>query len=105
EVVVRQWGGDARLTAALARRGVPVVQIEEAADFEVVRDNVRRVAAALDRRERGEALIRRMDARLDGARGAWAGRPALYLTAGGWTAGEGSLILAMLAAAGLVGLG
>lgn len=105
EVVVRQWGGDARLTAALVRRGVPVVQIEEAADFEVVRDNVRRVAAALDRRERGEALIRRMDARLDGARGAWAGRPALYLTAGGWTAGEGSLIHAMLAAAGLVGLG
>lgn len=105
EVVVRHWGGDARLTAALERRGVPVIQIDEAGDFEGVRANVRRVAAALGRPERGEALVRAMNSRLATSEDAWGGRSALYLTAGGWTAGPGSLVHAMLAAAGLRGLG
>lgn len=105
DLVVRHWGGDARLTAALERRGVAVVQIDEAEDFEGVRANVRRVADALDRPERGEALVRAMDARLGAAEGAWGGRSALYLTAGGWTAGPGSLVHAILAAAGLSGMG
>lgn len=105
QVVVRHWGGDARLTAALQRRGVAVVQVEEAADFDGVRANVRRVAAALDARPRGEALVRDMDARLARAEGAWGGQSALYLTAGGWTAGPGSLVEAILRAAGLRGQG
>ena len=101
EVVVRHWGGDARLAAALQRRGVRVVQIEEASGFDGVRGNVRRVADALEAGPRGEALVRRMDARLAGAAGAWRGRPALYLTASGWTAGPGSLVDAILRAAGM----
>jgi iron complex transport system substrate-binding protein len=43
-----------------------------------------------------------MDSRLARSRGAWGGARALYLTPGGFTAGTGTLIGAMLAGAGLV---
>lgn len=100
QVVVRYWGGDPRLMARLARQGVQVVQIEDAADFDGVRANVRRVAAALDRTAAGEALVADLDARLAAARQAPGRGPALYLTAGGFTAGAGTLIDAILNAAG-----
>ena len=101
QVVVRHWGGDARLVSALERRGVRTVRIDDAADFEAVRANVRRVAQALDRQAAGEAVIARMDGQLQAADGAWKGETALYLTPGGYTAGSGTLIDAMLKASGL----
>ena len=100
-VVVRHWGGDARLVSALERRGVRTVRIDDAADFEAVWANVRRVAEALDRKMTGEALIARMDSQLRAASGTWKGESALYLTPGGYTAGSGTLIDAMLKASGL----
>ncbi|MFZ5670483.1 MAG: ABC transporter substrate-binding protein [Pseudomonadota bacterium] len=104
DVVVRYWGGDARLEAALRRRGVRVARIEDAADFDGVRRNVRTVAAALGQETRGEALVADMDARLARAHGAWSGRPALYITPGGYTTGPGTLVDAVLRAAGLSNL-
>jgi iron complex transport system substrate-binding protein len=101
DVVVYWWLGDARLARALERHGVRVVRIDEAADFETIRANVRRVADALGRRPRGEALITHMDQQLRAAHGAWGGRRALYLTSGGFTAGPGTLIDAILRGAGL----
>jgi iron complex transport system substrate-binding protein len=104
DVVVRYWGGDARLSEALTRRGVAVVRIEDAQDFDQVRANVRAVAAALDQRAKGEALIADMDARLARSKGAWDGKPAMYLTPTGYSSGGGTLIDAMLRAAGLTNL-
>lgn len=100
-VVVRYWGGDARIDGALSRRGVTVVRIADASDFATVRGNVRAVAAALDRRAEGEALIADMDARLTRSAGAWGGRKALYFTPTGYSSGSGTLMDAMLRAAGL----
>ena len=101
QVVVRFGGGEPRLVAALQTRGVDVVTIEEAQDFDDVRANVRRVAARLGRREAGEALVARMDARLARAAGAWQGARALYLTPGGVTTGPGTLVDAILRGAGM----
>jgi iron complex transport system substrate-binding protein len=101
DVVVRYWGGDELMARRLQARGVRVVKIDDAADFEGVRGDVRRVAAALERAAAGEALIGRMDAELSAARGAWGGRRALYFTPGGFTAGPDTLVGAMMAAAGL----
>lgn len=101
QVVVRYWGGDERLAALLRRRGVAVIKLDEAAGFDGVRANIRKVAAALDEPARGEAMIARMDAELAAARGAWGGRSGLYMTPSGFTAGPGTLIHAVLAAAGL----
>jgi len=100
DVVVRQWGGDARLTAAIARRGVQTVSLGDATDFDGVRANVRQVAQVLNREAEGEALLARMDANLARAAGAGAGRSAFYLTPGGYTAGPNTMIDAMLRAAG-----
>jgi iron complex transport system substrate-binding protein len=101
EVVVRYWGGDDRLERALRARGVLVVTIGEAANFDDVRRNIRHVAAALGRAPEGEALIARMDARLARTAGAWKGARALYLTPSGVTAGRGTLVDAILQAAGM----
>lgn len=100
DVVVRLWGGDARLSKALEKKDIPTVALDDAADFDGVRANVRRVAAALGRGPDGEAIIARMNAQLARSAGAGKGRPALYLTPGGYTAGSGTLIDAMLKAAG-----
>ncbi len=104
DVVVRYWGGDARLPEALERRGVKVVRIEDATGFDDVRSNVRAVAAALDQTARGEALIADMDARLARSKGAWKGRPAMYLTPTGYSSGGDTLMDAMMRAAGLTNL-
>ena len=101
DLVVRYWGGDTRLQDALVRRGVRVVKIDDATDFDGVKANVRKVAAALDQPQAGEALVRRMDANIATAKGAWKGEPALYLTPSGYTAGSGTLVDAMLSAAGM----
>jgi iron complex transport system substrate-binding protein len=101
DVVVRYWGGEPRLVRALETRGVTVVTIGEASGFGEVRGNIRRVAAALRQPAAGEAVIARMDARLARAAGAWNGARALYLTPGGLTAGPGSLVDAILRAAGM----
>jgi iron complex transport system substrate-binding protein len=100
DLVVRQWGGDARLTAALDRRGVRTVNLGDATDFDGVRANVRQVAQALNRQSEGEALLARMDADLARATGAGRGRAAFYLTPGGYTAGPNTMVDAMLRAAG-----
>ena len=100
DVVIRQWGGDARLTATLDRRGVRTVSLGDATDFDGVRVNVRQVAQALNRQAEGEALLARMDADLARAAGAGKGRRAFYLTPGGYTAGPNTMIDAMLRGAG-----
>ena len=101
QVVVRYWGGEPRLVAALESRGVRVVTIGEAASFADVRANIRSVATSLDQRTAGESLIARMDARLARSAGAWRGASALYLTPGGVTAGPGTLVDAILTGAGM----
>ncbi len=103
DVVVRYWGGEPRLLARLEARGVQVLTISDAQDFNGVRANIRAVSQGLGVPGRGEVLAARMDATL---RRAAPGpdaphRTALYLTAGGFTAGKGTLMDAILAAAGL----
>lgn len=102
DVVVRYWGGDARLLARLEATGVRIVTIDDATDFNGIRVNIRAVAQGIEASEHGEALVARMDTRLRTAAPDPAApiRSALYLTAGGFTAGKGTLVDAILGAAG-----
>lgn len=102
DVVVRYWGGEPRLLARLEADGVRVLSIADATDFSGVRTQIRTVSKGLGAMARGEDLIARMDATLPAPleRGAKAKPRALYLTAGGFTAGKGTLIDAILSAAG-----
>jgi iron complex transport system substrate-binding protein len=105
DVVIRYWGGDARMLARLEASGARTVTVGEATDFEGVRANIRAVARELGAGPRGEALIDRMDGRLREAASATAKpRSALYLTAGGFTAGRGTLVDAVFRVAGLTNL-
>jgi len=101
QLVVRYWPQDERLARELRRRGVRIVTIEDANDFNAIRVDIRAVAAALGQAGRGEALIMGMDRELADARGAWDGTSALYLTSGGFTAGRDTLVGAMMTAAGM----
>ncbi|MDP3800901.1 MAG: ABC transporter substrate-binding protein [Brevundimonas sp.] len=102
DVVVRYWGGEPRLLARLEASGVRVVTIEDATDFDGVRADIRAVAEGLGVPGRGEALTARMNGTLRRAapRARAPERSALYLTAGGFTAGKGTLVDAILRAAG-----
>lgn len=99
DIVLRFWGGDA---ARLKKLGVNVVTLVYASDFDGVRRNIRKAAAALDRKERGEALIADMDARLASLQRRRGPHPkALYVTPGGVTAGRHTMVDAIMRAAGV----
>ena len=103
DVVVRYWGGEPRLLTALEQRGVKVITINDAVDLEGVRQNIRTAARDLGQVERGRRLEQRMDAKL--ARAAPVSQTtkapgAVYLTSGGFTSGPGTLMDAMMRAAG-----
>lgn len=101
QAVVRSWGGDPRLLTALEARGAMIIQIGDATSMAEVRQSTRGVAMALGRAEAGQRLVRQMDRNLAAAApGSAARASALYLTAGGFTAGSGTLIDAILRAAG-----
>jgi iron complex transport system substrate-binding protein len=101
DLVIRSYGGGPQAPGLLASARVPVVQLGFAQDMAGVRANIRAVAAALGDRARGELLIARMDATW-----AQAARPAgdiqaMYMTAGGATAGEGAFVADLMHHAGL----
>ena len=100
DVVVRYWGGEPRLLAALEKRGTRVLAINDATDMAGVRENLRAVSQGLGQESRGAALIAHMDRRLVQAAGGGRGREAVYVTPGGYTTGAGSLIDSILKAAG-----
>lgn len=103
DVVVRYWGGEPRLLARLEATGARVITISDAIEFRGIRENILTVSQGLGVPGRGEALAVRMDTTLQRAAPEpdTPKRPALYLTAGGFTAGKGTLMDAILAAAGL----
>lgn len=101
DLVVRSYGADQRALALFERAGIEVVQIGYASDFEAIERVIENVAAALGRDEAGRARIDRMRATLASIE-TGSDRPlALYITPGGATAGAGTLMDAVLDAAGL----
>jgi len=102
DVVLRFWGGDA---ARLKKLGFAVVTLTYADDFDGVKENIRAAADALGRKDRGEALIAEMEARLAALARRDGPHPrALYVTPGGVTAGRETMIDAILQAAGVANI-
>jgi iron complex transport system substrate-binding protein len=102
-VLAGPYGAQTTL-AAVARRGLRVERTGLPQDFAGIRAETRRIAAALGAPDRGEALLRAMDAELAGIPAHPPVR-ALYLEARGYAAGAGTLEAAVLAAAGFVNAG
>lgn len=98
DVVLRTWGGDPRLIDRLQAQGARVVTLSDARDFEGAEANLRLAGQVLGQDHRAARLAALMRGQLASApapRG-----PALYLTAGGFTAGPGTFVDAMLTRSG-----
>lgn len=91
--------------AFLKSKGIPVLELAIPSTFDEIRAQVRRVAEALGRTDRGEALLAGMDRTLADVRPPPGPRPlALAWQAGGFTAGAGTLTDAVFQAAGVENL-
>lgn len=102
DLVVRSHGGGVMAPGLYRRLGITLLQLGYPTTLTAVRDQVRRVADALGAAAAGAAEADRMQARL-----AALARPAsnpvavLYITAGGVTAGPGTLLDELIRQAGL----
>ncbi|OQW61418.1 MAG: hypothetical protein A4S17_09555 [Proteobacteria bacterium HN_bin10] len=100
DLVVRNWGGPWDAAEVYGRFGVPVLQVGDAPDFAAARADLIDAAAALGHAERGAALARDLDLRLARLSTQRGGAPVMYLSAGGAVAGGGTMMDAVIAAAG-----
>jgi len=101
DLVVRNWGGPWDAEQVYARFGVPVLQVGDAPNFDAARTDLIDAARTIGRPARGETLARDLDARLARLRTQHgAPRPVMYLSAGGAVAGRGTMMDAVIAAAG-----
>jgi iron complex transport system substrate-binding protein len=101
DLVVRNWGGPWDAQQVYARFSVPVLQVGDTPDFTSARADLIDAAQVLGHPERGEALARDLDVRL--ARLAVSGTarpPVVYLSAAGAIAGAGTMMDAVITAAG-----
>ena len=102
DLVVRNWGGPWDAEQVYARFGVPVLQVGDAPTFDAAREDLLDAASVTGQRERGAAIARDLDtrlARLQATRPVRE-RPVMYLSAGGAVAGSGTMMDAVIAAAG-----
>lgn len=102
DLVVRNWGGSWDAAAAYARFGVPVLQVGDAPNFAAARAQLLDAAEKIGHPERGAALARDLDLRLARLAASAPSRrdPVMYLSAGGAVAGSGTMMDAVIAAAG-----
>ncbi|MEM9407966.1 MAG: ABC transporter substrate-binding protein [Acidobacteriota bacterium] len=102
DLIVRSYGGGPNAAAFFQRAGLEVIQVPFSNDLGAVRESALFMARSLGVPERGEELVRDLDARLEEiAARARPSRSALYMTPSGATTGPGTLVHEMLVAAGL----
>lgn len=105
DLVVRSYGGGPQAKAFLERLGVPVLEVGFPRSVEDVKAVVLEMSQGLGVPERGRAVVQTMEARLAALAAAQPDvtqiREALYMTPSGVTSGPGSLVHAILEAAGL----
>jgi iron complex transport system substrate-binding protein len=102
DLVVRTWGGPYDAQTVYARFGIPVHQIGDATSFEAARAELVSAGAAFRHAERADALARDLDMRLEDLHRHFGDeRPAvMYISAAGAVAGSGTMMDAIIEAAG-----
>jgi iron complex transport system substrate-binding protein len=100
DLVVRNWGGPWDAEQVYARFGIPVLQVGDSPDFPTARADLLDAAAALGHPERGAAIADDLDARLARLATGRSEAPVMYLSGGGAVAGAGTMMDAVITAAG-----
>ena len=96
DLVINHWGADRRALAMYERFGIEVHQVGWGASLDAAREETLRAANALGQVFRGERLVQNMP-----EAAAKNGRAALYVTPGGLTSGDATLVGAVIRHAGL----
>jgi iron complex transport system substrate-binding protein len=100
DLVVRNWGGPRDAEQVYARFGVAVLQVGDTPDFPSARGDLLDAATAIGHPERGDAIVRDLDARLARLAAHRSDAPVMYLSGGGAVAGSGTMMDAVITAAG-----
>ena len=102
DLVVRNWGGPWDAEAVYARFGVPVLQVGDAPNFDIAREDLLDASRVIGNAERGVSLARDLDDRRARLRASAPSTlpPVLYLSAGGAVAGSGTMMQSVIEAAG-----
>jgi len=100
DLLVRNWGGPWDAAQVYGRFDVPVLQVGDTPDFASARADLINAARTLGHAERGEALARDLDLRLARLSAHRSNAPVMYLTGGGAVAGRGTMLDAIITAAG-----
>lgn len=96
DIVVRTWGGDARLMQMLEKHGVKVITVNDINNLDKAKDELLRVGHALDSDAVAAAEVTRFDAAMNDIRPIGIGRSVLYYTPSGFSAGPDTLVGDML---------
>lgn len=102
DLVIRNWGGPWDAEQVYARFDVPVLQVGDTPSFASARADLLDAAQTLGHPERAAAIARDLDLRLARLQATpRASRPAvMYLSGGGAVAGDGTMMDAVIRAAG-----
>lgn len=100
DLIVRNWGGPWDAEQVYARFNVPVLQVGDTPDFTLARADLLDAATTLGHPERGAAIARDLDARLARLAAHRSNAPVMYLSGGGAVAGSGTMMDAVINAAG-----
>lgn len=96
DIVVRTWGGDARLIRMLTQNGIRVVTVNDVKTFDQARIELHRVGDAMDADAEAQIEAERFQAALDDVRPIGLDRTVLYYVPGGYSAGPDTMIGEML---------
>lgn len=102
DLVVRNWGGPWDAETVYARFDVPVLQVGDAPDFNIAREDLLGAARVIAHPDRGQTLAHDLDLRLARLHAVAPRRPppVIYLSAGGAVAGSGTMMNSVIEAAG-----
>lgn len=108
DIVIRSWGG-AEILPLLKRANIAVVTARYGTGTDILFDNLRRVGAKLQQKQRTEKIIADYQRRLISLKKRVTGSPAfrhklrtIYITPGGVTAGKNTSVNNIIRLAGLV---
>ncbi len=96
DIVVRTWGGDARLIEVLRKNGIKVITINDINTLDKAKSELLRVGHELGRDGQAGAEAARFDAAMADIRPIGIGRSVLYYTPSGFSAGPDTLVGDML---------
>jgi iron complex transport system substrate-binding protein len=101
DLVVRTYGGGPNITHFFNRLDIPVLQIGYADSVESIQYAIQAVADELGVTQTGQALVADMNERINALREIKDQHEILYVTPGGVTGGEGTLVDSMIGKSGL----